>query len=453
MVAESNRPSVRHILVTLGAVCGQISAGIVLSGLSMVTDPMIADLWPNGELSRAQVQTFFTLLLVVAIAVMPLAGRLIGSLGGRKLLLVGGTLGSLGLAGMSTAQGMGGLYLFAALTGAGFGISVNFVPVILVNTWFERYKGVVMGLVLAGTGLGGILSSILFSNLAPPVAAGGIGWRASLLIAAGIFAAFALIPALVLVVNRPEDLGLTAVRHPEQVVEADLDRSAAQSLTSGLSFTQAIRSGWFWLLYLVLFVLGVYFAMGQITQPFFANQQTAPGSDMTPAMVAMLMSMQMVGLIIAKPLLGALVEAIGLIKAMVIMMTIHAIAGYLLGVITFPAGGYVVAVIALVGAGFSTMMTAPLVCAMAFGQRAYATIYGVLGTAYMLGLAFGSVLWSAAGKIGAEPDQPWQLYREALKWSWVCSLVILAGYILAIRGGRATQRRLRPDAVLSPAKL
>lgn len=448
----------RYWLVTAGAIFCQVSAGIVLSGLSMVTDPMMDDLWPNGEISRAQVQTFFTLLLMVAIAVMPIAGRVIGHLGGRKLLLIGGSLGAAGLAGMSTVHGMAGLYLFGALTGIGFGISVNFVPIILVNNWFERYRGLVMGLVLAGTGLGGILSSVLFSNLAPPVAAGGLGWRASLLIAAALFAAFAVIPALFLVVNRPSDVGLPILGHPalaEQPVEVASDESsdALAARWSGLTFGEAMRSGWFWLLYAVLVVMGIHFAMGQITQPFFANQIEAPGSEVTPAMVGMLMSMQMVGLIIAKPLLGALVEALGMIKAMILMMVIHALAAIALGTITYPASWTVVAAIALVGAGFATMMTAPLACSAAFGQRDFAAIYGVLGTAYMLGLAVGAVLWSAAGTIGASPDEPWLLYRFALKWSWVLSIIILLGYLLSIRGGRAAQLRLRPADELSPVRL
>ena len=175
-----------YALVTIGAVCAQISAGIVLSGLSMFIDRIRADLWPDGQTSRAQVQSVYTVLLLVAIAMMPIAGRLIGRWGGRRLLLIGGTISSLGLAAMLTAQGMGGLYAFAIITGLGFGMSVNYVPVILVNSWFHKHKGVIMGVTVAGTGLGGILSSLVFTNTNQPVSEGGLGWRASMLIGAGL---------------------------------------------------------------------------------------------------------------------------------------------------------------------------------------------------------------------------------------------------------------------------
>ena len=441
---ESPVRSTRYVLVTLGAVCCQMSAGIILSGLSMFTDKIRADLWPNGELSRARVQTFFTVLLLVAIVVMPIAGRLIGRLGGRKLLFIGGTISSLGLAGLSTVHGMGGLYLFGAITGLGFGMSVNYVPIILVNTWFHKFKGLAMGVVVAGTGLGGILSSLVFSNTNPPVSEGGLGWRTSMLIGAGLYALFCLLPAWLLVVNKPADVGLPVYG------ETEVDRAgsdghglAVTGARQGLRVGEALRSGWFWMLYAMVVLLGIYYAMGQITQPFFVNQETYPGSGMTPTLVGTLMTAQMIGVLMAKPLLGILIEAIGMIKAMAILMVAHAIAGYLLGTILYPASAWIFVVIWLVGAGFAIgSLTPPLVCGMAFGQRDYAAIYGVLGSAYSLGLAVGAVLWSAIGTIGVPPDQPWRLYREAMKWCWVLSIVILGGYLLAIRGGQATQRQL-----------
>ena len=81
---------------------------------------------------------------------------------------------------------------------------------------------------------------------------------------------------------------------------------------------------------------------------------------------------------------------------------------------------------------------------MAFGQRQFAAIFGVLGTAYMMGLAFGSVLWSEAGRISADPEQPWQLYRWAMRWCWALSVLVVAGYALSISGGRRLQDRLHP---------
>lgn len=443
--------SIRYALVTAGAICGQVSAGIVLSGLSMFTDPIRDDLWPAHDVSRAAVQSYYTVTLMVAITTMPLAGRLIGSWGGRRLLLVGGTISTLGLLALSTANGLAGLYLFAAITGAGFGISVNFVPVVLVNTWFEKRKSLVMGMVVAGTGLGGILASVVFSNLSPPVADGGLGWRATMRIAAAIFAFFALVPALVLVVNRPSDVGLAryGVRSPSGASGA---RSSGQP--HGLRFAEALRSGWFWLLYLALSILGVHHAMGQITQPFFMNQQTDPGSGMTPALVGMFMTIQMVGLIAAKPALGALIDVVGMIRAVVIVLLVHAFAAIALASARFPVPGYFYLVLALVGAGFAVgTVTPPLVCSMAFGQRQFAAIYGVLGTAYMLGLAFGSLLWSEAGTIGADPDQPWQLYRWAMRWCWVLSVAIVLGYWASVKGGRRLQRRLRPEVVPAAIRL
>ncbi|WIY84150.1 MFS transporter [Propionimicrobium sp. PCR01-08-3] len=449
-IIESDSPPnrLRYVLVLIGAVCIQVSAGIVLSGLSMFTDRIRADLWPDGEVSRAQVQSFYSVILMVGIAVMPIAGRLIGRLGGRKLLVIGGLISSLGIAGLATAQGMAGLYLFSAITGLGFGMSVNYVPIILVNTWFDKFKGVAMGTVVAGTGVGGMVGSLVFSNTNQPVEDGGLGWRASMLIGAALYAVFCLIPAWLLVVNRPSDVGLPV--YGRTVVETDhivLENEVADGVPlPGLKVGEAIRSGWFWLLYAALIIMGVYYAMGQITQPYYINQGSYPGSGVTPALAGALMTAQMIGLIVTKPLLGALTEAIGMIKAMAIVMIVHAVAGYLLGSVLFPTGWWIFILTALVGAGFAIgSLTPPLVCAAAFGQRDYPAIYGVLGSAYPLGLAVGSMIWSAAGMIGADAGQPWQLYRVAMKWCWILGVLILAGYFFAIRGGRARQHRLHAE--------
>ena len=85
---SNSRPkrSPRYALVTIGAVFAPISAGIGLSGLSMFIDRIRADLWPDGQTSRAQVQSVYTVLLLVAIAMMPIAGRLIGRWGGQVTL-------------------------------------------------------------------------------------------------------------------------------------------------------------------------------------------------------------------------------------------------------------------------------------------------------------------------------------------------------------------------------
>ena len=341
------------------------------------------------------------MLLLVAIAMMPIAGRLIGRWGGRRLLLIGGTISSLGLAAMSTAQGMGGLYAFAIITGLGFGMSVNYVPVILVNSWFHKHKGVIMGVTVAGTGLGGILSSLVFTKTNQPVSEGGLGWRASMLIGAGLYAFFCLVPAWLLVVNKPSDVGLPIYGKAAVGVDVATVRVGEVPVEQvpGLRLGQALRSGWFWLLYAMVTLLGVFCAMGQITQPFFINQQTYPGSGMTPGLAGTLMTTQMVGLIMAKPVLGWLIEAIGMVKAMIILMAIHGVAGYLLGTIVYPASGWIFLVIGLVGAGFAVgSLTPPLACGLAFGQRDYASIYGVLGSAYALGLAIGSCCGASPGR-------------------------------------------------------
>lgn len=74
------------------------------------------------------------------------------------------------------------------------------------------------------------------------------------------------------------------------------------------------RSGWFWLLYAMVTLLGVFCAMGQITPTLLHQSADLSRFGMTPGLAGTLMTTQMVGLIMAKPVLGWLIEAIGMVK-------------------------------------------------------------------------------------------------------------------------------------------
>ena len=133
----------------------------------------------------------------------PLIGAAITRFGQRVNMVLGNLLAALGLAGVSLTQEVWHLYFFYSLAGLGVGFGMYMACTTVVNNWFIRKRSLGMGLVVAAGGLGGFAFPPLVTWLISTV-----GWQMSWVVLAGIHLTFAvLIGGLILVRNRPEDLG------------------------------------------------------------------------------------------------------------------------------------------------------------------------------------------------------------------------------------------------------
>lgn len=114
------------------------------------------------------------------------AGMLAVKWGSRKTILLGISLVTAGLAGLTFTPTYWVTILFMFLLG--IGTSFTFTPLIsLLVTWFPLKKGLVIGLATSGTGIGMLFSGMLVPYLG--TAYSEIGWR----FAWGIFAAIGII--------------------------------------------------------------------------------------------------------------------------------------------------------------------------------------------------------------------------------------------------------------------
>lgn len=169
----------RHWGVAAGAFVVMIGASILLSGLSIFTAPIISDMYylkdeagqvvlrtlPNGAQVPTEVNggqaaflLYFTIMtFAIVIPLMTFAGPLLAKYGARTMLIVGGVVMSIGLALFALSTGNLMFYLAGAIIGVGYGMSVALIPPSLVNTWFVAKRGLVLGIVLAGTGVGGLV--------------------------------------------------------------------------------------------------------------------------------------------------------------------------------------------------------------------------------------------------------------------------------------------------------
>ena len=119
----------------------------------------------------------------------PFVGKIFDDYGPRYLLSVGGFLHVFGLMMASISNEYYQFLLSQAICSA-IGASMIFYPAFTcVSTWFFRKRGAALGMVAAGSSLGGVILPIMVVKLIPEV---GFGWAmricAFLILALVIFA-------------------------------------------------------------------------------------------------------------------------------------------------------------------------------------------------------------------------------------------------------------------------
>jgi hypothetical protein len=159
-VATKTQSGARHWRVAAGAFIAMIGASIVLSGLLLITAPIISDLYyqkdaagkvllrtlPSGAKVPVEINggqgaflVYFSIVtLAIVISLMFFAGRLLAKYGSRVMLVVGGVIMTVGLAFFASSTGN---LIFFAGAGLGYGMSLAPIPPALVSAWFVTRRG------------------------------------------------------------------------------------------------------------------------------------------------------------------------------------------------------------------------------------------------------------------------------------------------------------------------
>ena len=243
MPASSNRPllvdrsPVYYGWVVLGISTIGMAATLPgqTAGVSLFIDAFIDDL----GLSRSLVSWFYTVATVLGSLGLPLVGRLLDRYGPRRVALAVIVLFAASCAGMSQVTGwIGGFVGFVCLRGFGQG-ALGLINNHAVNLWFERRRGLAVGVL--GLGMAG--ATALF----PPLIEMGLdryGWATTYLIMGGLLAAVMLPLGALLYRDAPEHYGLAPDGGPTDAPsETDEDPEPLRGVT-----LEVARTTWtFWL--------------------------------------------------------------------------------------------------------------------------------------------------------------------------------------------------------------
>lgn len=448
---DTRARSSRHWVVALGAFLSMVGASVLLSGLPLFTAPIVSDLYtqkdaagkvvthvlPNGRVAPVEINggqaaflLYFTVLtFAIVVPLMLFSGKLIARFGSRVMLSVGGAVMAAGLALFAAATNSWIFYVAGAVIGVGYGMSLAVIPPAVINTWFEQRRGVVIGVVMAGTGVGGLV----WAWLVPTLALSSLGWRGAIWIMALVMLVCTVGPALLLIRNRPSDVGL--LPYGSSSGAAGPSRSKAAEV--GLTYSEARRSSTMWIIAGVFFVLGLVAAITQVLSIVFksaAYENPNNPASWTPGQIAFYSSLFMVwlaSLVIWKPLLGVLNDKLGLTTMLLIGMGAMAIAIVYLPSMTYGSSAviaYIVMVMMASGISNATV-TPPLVVGRAMGMRDFSKIFSLAIAFYYAGNAIGAPLWGALGTHGLTS---WGMYASP-----VLLAIVVGGCLVAVRRGRA----------------
>ena len=202
--------------------------------------------------SRAQLSLAFSLSLLVLSFALPVIGRLVDRFGARTVIVPSVVLFGLGLVSFSLLSAslwhLYGLYLLMGLVGAGTA-PIPYSNVI--SHWFDRKRGLALGVSMVGLGLG----TFIMPSLAQ-VLIGSIGWRQAYVFF-GLMVMIVAIPTVGLFLKEtPQLLGLEPDGQIFSPATTQAKNKKEQNLgPGGLSFQQARQTSTFWLL------IGVFFLM------------------------------------------------------------------------------------------------------------------------------------------------------------------------------------------------
>lgn len=226
----------------LGALIG---AGCGLSSVCFYTNGVfVAAISEDMNWSRGAIQVGVSIMILIAVITAPTVGWLIDRYGARRIALISLPLFGITLSGMSLVTdqiwtfyaGWTVMSIFAAGT-----LPITWTKV--VNGWFDDFRGMALGLTLAGTGIAATLAPSYVVWLIDIM-----GWRNAYVALAFTVMAISL-PSVYLLFKEPVE------SQSGKVNQIDAAISKQPLMATGLSVKEALKGYRFWVLSISLLLV------------------------------------------------------------------------------------------------------------------------------------------------------------------------------------------------------
>jgi len=381
-MALSNKA--RGTMAILGCVLILLTTqGLAVASLSLYMTPLSESL----GVSLVAVANIPTFMGISSIFVAGATGKIIAKIKFHNAVTLGGICHAIGFLLISRAVNITMAWLGGAFIGGGLILCGLPISQTAITTWFVKGRGTLSGVVGLTEAVG---TAIFIFRITEIINASPLGYQTSAVYTAVICFAVSALAGQLLMRNKPETYGLTAVGAEE------IEQSASEAgEIPGISEKEAMRSKAFWVMLIATGIVAtVQFALTPQQAVILTNYGCAP------VQIATLLSVCATSKVLNKLLFGVITDNWGLrigiiystiafIIAVVIMLVVH---NNYVGVLTYEIG---------LGMGIGLAGNYPaLVVAKMFGRKDIQKLAPVPSTFSSLGVALGPILFSILYTLG-----------------------------------------------------
>lgn len=353
-----------------------LASGVSFWSFGLYIDPLEKEFgW-----SRAEVSLGFSISLLVSGLTGPFIGRWIDARGPRLAIIVGAALTAVTYVLLATTSELWQWYTFQSIN-AVFRQLMFYIPFqALIARWFDRRRGLALGILGTGFSLGGFVVVPLMRLVIDAV-----GWDGSFIFSGVVIVAVFLPMGVLLVRNNPTDVGAALDGEPAASQEPHEPRAF-----TGLTLGQTLRTPLFWVLALamMLFFYGIFgWLVHQV--PFFESVGVSRG--VAAALVSIAAGLG----ILSRLAFGALADRIARLEvaAMGLLAFLMAATTTLM-LDSGTAGIAVFLVFWIVGSGGGPLLE-PLLLPRAFGLAHFGAILGTFGVIETVGMVISPAIAGA----------------------------------------------------------
>ncbi|HEX6494852.1 MAG TPA: MFS transporter, partial [Acidobacteriaceae bacterium] len=328
--------------------------------------------------SRAAISFAFTLHNVIGALLLPAMGRLIDRVGARRVILALTAIFALVLlSALWIGTGIWQLYVFYTVLGITLAAGPGPVPYgVVISHWFNRRRGLALGLVGLGIGIGAFAVPLLSQRLIAHS-----GWRVAYAAFGGAMVLISIPVVATFLQNDPSDRGL----QPD-VAEPAMKATASKE---GMGWADIRRSADFWLMIVVFTLTSASMHAGVLHMPALLTD-----GGVSAGRAAMASAVVGISVIFGRLGSGYLLDRFFAPRIAMLFYGACAIGLAILWSGEARSSAMIAAFLVGLGMGSEVELMAYLVSRY-FGLRSFATAYGYAFAAFMLAGALGTLLMGA----------------------------------------------------------
>lgn len=247
----SKRPRLFYgwLIVFVSAIGLFLGPPLMIFSFSVFFKPLVVDF----HASRAAVSFAFSLFNLVGALSIPCTGMVIDRFGAKRVILAFTLLYGLALCSAPwVGSGLWQLYLLFTIVGVAMASGASPVPYgVVVSHWFNRHRGIALGLSMMGIGIGSIVVPILAQRLITL-----FGWRAAFAIFGGAVLLLPLPILAALLQNDPAQRGLEPDGDENNQLSPLPPPGKQGPDKQGLSWREIWHSPTFWVLICIFSLTG-----------------------------------------------------------------------------------------------------------------------------------------------------------------------------------------------------